>query len=100
MDEEIASQLDQDLVTDLLTQFQSHHAPGSKKSPEPPKSQLAVEIPSISNSDEYDFLPGHFDVRCIIGEATATTMEPLYRVKLRSGEIELVRAIQSHFTFT
>ncbi|KAE8328355.1 PHD/FYVE-zinc-finger like domain-containing protein [Aspergillus sergii] len=89
MDEEIASQLNEDLVADLLSQFQREsHAQIPEGSPGPIKSQLAVETPTISNSDEYDFLPGHFDVRCVISEAIETAKEPSYLVKLRSGETE------------
>ncbi|KAE8379677.1 PHD/FYVE-zinc-finger like domain-containing protein [Aspergillus bertholletiae] len=89
MDEDIASQMDEDLVADLLSQSQSEsNTQLFKISPEPSKSHLAVEAPTISNSDDYDFLPGHFDVRCVISEAIETENEPSYLVKLRSGETE------------
>ena len=94
MDEEIASHLNEHHVADLLSQFQrKSHSPMPEGSPGPSKSQLAVETPIISNSDEYDFLPGHFDVRCVISEAIMTTKEPSYLVKLRSGETETVRTL-------
>lgn len=50
----------------------------------------AVEIPTIRNPDEYEFLPGHYDVRYIISETSDEDQGTAYRVKLRSGEIETV----------
>ncbi|KAE8349867.1 PHD/FYVE-zinc-finger like domain-containing protein [Aspergillus coremiiformis] len=95
MDEVSVTQLNEELVEDILAHFQTRsHPPAPEASPEPPKSRLSVEIPTISNSNEYDFLPGHFHVRCVIGEATETTNEPSYLVKLRSGETEKMSSSQ------
>ncbi|KAE8394216.1 hypothetical protein BDV23DRAFT_180013 [Aspergillus alliaceus] len=91
MDEEIATQLNEDLASDILAQFhRKPHKQIPEGSPEPSKSQLAIEIPTISNIDEYEFLPGHFQVRCIISKATDTTNKPSYLVRLRSGETEMM----------
>ena len=50
----------------------------------------AVEVPSISNAEEYEFLPGHSDIRSIISETSDANQRTLYQVKLKSGEIETV----------
>ncbi len=51
----------------------------------------AVEIPILSNLEEYEWLPGHFNVRYIIEEASSeASFEPSYRVKLGSGETQVV----------
>lgn len=49
-----------------------------------------VEIPAISNPHEYEFLPGHHDVRCIISETSVKNQGTMYRVKLKSGEIQTI----------
>ncbi|KAL2862856.1 putative chromatin remodeling complex subunit (Chd3) [Aspergillus lucknowensis] len=47
----------------------------------------AVEVPAISNPDDYEYLPGHFNVRYVIQEVSSdTSLEPSYRVKLESRE--------------
>lgn len=51
----------------------------------------AVEIPPIANPEEYEFLPGHFAVRYVISEISHPINEPSYRVRLRSGESDIVR---------
>lgn len=52
----------------------------------------AVEIPVISDTEDYEFLPGHFSVRSIISETLDADqeLEPIFRVELESGEIETV----------
>jgi hypothetical protein len=51
----------------------------------------AVEIPTFSNLEEYEWLPGHFNVRYIIEEVSSeASLEPLYRSKLESGETQVV----------
>ena len=47
-----------------------------------------VDIPKIPNKDEYEHLPGHFTVDRVLSEYSHDG----YLVKLRSGEVELVRA--------
>lgn len=49
-----------------------------------------VEIPAISNPHEYEFLPGHRDVRYIVSETSVKNQGTMYRVKLKSGEIQTV----------
>ncbi|KAL4896819.1 PHD/FYVE-zinc-finger like domain-containing protein [Aspergillus ambiguus] len=85
MDPDTSSTLDEQLISDLF----SMSKPETKsKSPEEQRALgsqvIAVEVPSIPDADEYKFLPGHFDVRCVIRE----TNTGLYSVKLRSGETE------------
>lgn len=52
---------------------------------------VAVEVPKIENSEEYEYLPGHFDVRYITSEKLGEDGEALYTVRLQSGEIQTVR---------
>lgn len=51
----------------------------------------AVEVPPIANPEEYEFLPGHFGVRYVISKISHPLNEPSYRVRLRSGESDIVR---------
>lgn len=53
----------------------------------PARETPAFEIipPVISNSNDYEYLPGHFAVRRIL-ELHSTTEKPLYTVRLQSGE--------------
>jgi hypothetical protein len=109
----------EDLVADLLAKFNGSHTthtqcersqstlqrttqPGPQQasqqeqplSPDPMPHEMrlaAVEIPSIANPEEYEFLPGHFAVRYVIGEISHPLNEPSYRVRLRSGESDIVR---------
>ncbi|KAL4919999.1 PHD/FYVE-zinc-finger like domain-containing protein [Aspergillus aurantiobrunneus] len=51
----------------------------------------AVEVPVLSNFEEYEWLPGHFNVRYIIQELSSeTSSEPSYIVKLESRETEII----------
>lgn len=100
------------LVADLLQQFSStdHKAPQqplatsshsrSEPAAEPttaipsPKvaseeKAYAVEVPAISDADEYEFLPGHFVVREIL-EKKQTAEGPRYKVELESSDKEWV----------
>ena len=45
-----------------------------------------IEIPDIPNKDEYQHLPGHFEVSRVLSEYSASR----YLVKLRSGERDIV----------
>ncbi|KAL2835202.1 hypothetical protein BDW59DRAFT_137315 [Aspergillus cavernicola] len=71
---------------------------GPKKvrdSPEISGPQMtAVEVPFISNTDEYGWLPGHFNVRYIIQEVSETSSEPSYQVKLESHETQIISSSQ------
>ncbi|GIC90589.1 putative chromatin remodeling complex subunit (Chd3) [Aspergillus udagawae] len=62
-------------------------------SPDPTPREMrlaAVEIPPIANPEEYEFLPGHFAVRYVISKISHPIDEPSYRVRLRSGESDIV----------
>ncbi|KAL4887047.1 hypothetical protein BJY04DRAFT_213010 [Aspergillus karnatakaensis] len=51
----------------------------------------AVEIPFIAGLSEYEWLPGHFQVRYIIQEVSLEdSYEPSYLVKLESRENEII----------
>ncbi|KAL4778932.1 PHD/FYVE-zinc-finger like domain-containing protein [Aspergillus varians] len=51
----------------------------------------AVEVPGLSNLEEYEWLPGHFNVRYVIQEVSSeTSSEPSYLVKLESRETEII----------
>ncbi|KAH8434953.1 putative chromatin remodeling complex subunit (Chd3) [Aspergillus melleus] len=59
----------------------------------PRTSQLPqIEVPALSDSNEYEFLPGHFEVRCVISETDS--VNEIYKVKLRSREVETVSSTQ------
>jgi hypothetical protein len=50
-----------------------------------------VEVPVIPNPEEYEYLPGHFNVRYVIQEVSSDiSPEPAYLVKLESREIATV----------
>ncbi|KAA8649844.1 putative chromatin remodeling complex subunit (Chd3) [Aspergillus tanneri] len=117
MESDASAQLNDALVADLLAQFNASARPAAPRftaakrdvsenavaesvvpdniATEMPNQMFSppqmpvVEIPSIANSDEYDYLPGHFDVRCVISEAVDAGKES-YLVELRSGEIETI----------
>ncbi|KAL5361398.1 hypothetical protein BJX96DRAFT_84461 [Aspergillus floccosus] len=88
MDSEESNALDEQLMTDL---FSTSKPESHKISPEEQNALVsrvvAVEPPSISDSDEYEWLPGHFDVRCVLQEAEDADF---YVVKLKSGEVEMM----------
>ncbi|KAE8148985.1 PHD/FYVE-zinc-finger like domain-containing protein [Aspergillus avenaceus] len=91
MDEDLELQLNGDLAADLLAQTNGgSHAPVPEESSAPARPQIMVEIPAISNKDEYDFLPGHFDVQHVIKETTIASEEPSYLVRFRSGGLDFV----------
>lgn len=58
---------------------------------------VAVEIPRVENSEEYEYLPGHFDVRYITDKKLDKNGEALYTVRLQSGEIQTVRSRSCKF---
>jgi hypothetical protein len=66
----------------------SEEEQASQRSPSPKlQNGFFVDIPKIPNKDEYEHLPGHFTVDRILSEYS----QDRYLVKLRSGEVELVR---------
>ncbi|PLB40109.1 putative chromatin remodeling complex subunit (Chd3) [Aspergillus candidus] len=81
------------------SRMENSQSPQPKAQPKETREELlqgprmvAVEIhpPPESNLEEYEFLPGHFDVNYIIDETEELEPEPFYRVKLRSGEVQKV----------
>lgn len=61
--------------------------PSSPVGMRPALELAAVEVPTIANSEEYELLPGHFDVHCVISEKLDHNEATSYQVKLRSGEL-------------
>lgn len=83
------------------SRMENSQSPQPKAQPKETREELlqgprmvAVEIhpPPESNLEEYEFLPGHFDVNYIIDETEELEPEPFYRVKLRSGEVQKARS--------
>ena len=67
-------------------------AQAAEAQPLPVLKFAGVEVPAPVNSDEYEYLPGHFEVRHVIREEwDADEDESLYNIKLRSGETQTVR---------
>ncbi|KAL4803624.1 hypothetical protein BDV18DRAFT_144070 [Aspergillus unguis] len=67
----------------------------SKKEKEATKptgpEMVAVEVPTLQNLEEYEWLEGHFNVRYIIKEASSEgSYEPLYLVRLESRESQVI----------
>ena len=62
----------------------------SEQAQQPEIRLVAVEVPKLENSEEYEYLPGHFDVRYIINEKWDEEGEAMYTVRLRSGELQTV----------
>lgn len=84
---------------DILAQFQARNSEAAVEpaSPSPipvegrpGQSLAAVEPPSLVDSDEYDFLPGHFDVYRVLSERYISNTPASYQVKMRSGELQTV----------
>ncbi|OOF95091.1 hypothetical protein ASPCADRAFT_49336 [Aspergillus carbonarius ITEM 5010] len=80
-----------DLVMELFAKFNN---PTSRpEQPQQPKSEpLMVEIPVAAASylSQYEFLPGHFDVRYVISEISEADAGLSYQVRLQSGETEMM----------
>lgn len=76
---------EQDNPDPPLFDAMSSNEPGDK-SLSPHTMVIEIRVPHISDTDEYEFLPGHFKVRKVIEELD----ENSYLVKLRSGETEKV----------
>lgn len=112
-----------DLVVDLLPQFNAASAQAQAEQPashnsQPTGSQVqpanqlqetlqlaittedgqpselklaAVEIPAVVNGEEYENLPGHSAVRYIISEEQDDDGDVVYKVRMRSSELQTVR---------
>ena len=66
----------------------SEEEQSSQRGPSPElQNEFFIDIPKIPNKDEYEHLPGHFTVDHVLSEYS----QDRYLVKLRSGEVELVR---------
>ncbi|KAL4932749.1 putative chromatin remodeling complex subunit (Chd3) [Aspergillus undulatus] len=56
---------------------------------------IAVEVPVLSNLEEYEWPPGHHTVRYIIQEVSSEdSYEPSYSVKLESGETQVITSLR------
>jgi chromodomain-helicase-DNA-binding protein 4 len=51
---------------------------------------LEVVVPTVTNSSNYKYLPGHFAVRRILKMNSDNPKTPLYTVRLKSGERQTV----------
>lgn len=69
----------QEVSASEFSQIMQHHPP-----PE-------VSVPRVDNPSEYEYLPGHFTARRILRIDPSSPQQPMYTVRLRSGEQETVR---------
>lgn len=97
---------DGDMVKELFAKF-NNPTVSREEELEPQsisESSVTVEIPVTSTIDlsQYEFLPGHFDVRYVISESSEADAGLSYQVKLQSGETETVgiawASFDSHFS--
>ena len=59
--------------------------------PQPELKFVGVEVPVLVNHEEYEYLPGHFEVKHVIREQwDVDEGESLFKVTLRSGEVQRV----------
>lgn len=59
--------------------------------PQPELKFVGVEVPAPVNDEEYEYLPGHFEVKHVIREQwDIDEDESLFKVRLRSGEVQRV----------
>ena len=67
---------------------QPFHKPDTLSPPEPthPTNDFYIDIPALSDKEEYEHLPGYFTIHKIVREVSPAR----YLVKLRSGEVDLV----------
>ncbi|PYH90192.1 hypothetical protein BO71DRAFT_444079 [Aspergillus ellipticus CBS 707.79] len=83
----------EDLVQELFAKFNNPLTTTRAKNPVRPETPpLVVEIPSTSTKDlsQYEFLPGHSDVRYVVSENSEADAGLSYQVKLQSGEVEMM----------
>jgi hypothetical protein len=74
----------------------SEEEQASQRGPSPKsQNEFFIDIPNIPNKDEYEHLPGYFTVDRVLSEYSPDR----YLVKLRSGEVELVRVPKCSSTF-
>lgn len=99
------------LVAQLLSQFNSTSRPSAPdvgpENQESHNSEIAgtTQYPSVEvvapiseNPSDYKYLPGHFVARRILHVDSTDPQQPLYTVRLRSGERETVR--HNHLSLT
>ncbi|GKZ35566.1 hypothetical protein AbraIFM66950_006265 [Aspergillus brasiliensis] len=89
---------DGDMVKELFAKFSNptthrEEQPELQSKHEP---SVTVEIPVTSFNDlsQYEYLPGHFDVRYVISEISEADAGLSYQVKLQSGETEMMSFAQ------
>ena len=54
-------------------------------------STIEIAVPNVDNPDDYEYLPGHFAIRRILRLVSDDPKNPVYAVRLQSGELEMVR---------
>lgn len=60
---------------------------------------IEVTVPTVPNASDYEYLPGHFSVRCILGMGPDQSGEASYEVKLESRE-RITVSLHSIFFFS
>lgn len=84
-------ELPQESYTADQIQQAAQLAAAAEAQPLPELKFVGVEVPAPVNSGEYEYLPGHFEVRHVIREEwDVDEDESSYVVKLRSGEVQRV----------
>lgn len=101
------------IVAQLLSQFNSNSRPTSARDVRPENQEshsseiaqttqypsVEVVVPIVENPSDYKYFPDHFVVRRILHVDSTDPQQPLYTVRLRSGERETVRHNHLSFTF-
>jgi chromodomain-helicase-DNA-binding protein 4 len=72
----------------------------SESSPAREAPPFEIVPPVVSNSNDYEYLPGHFAVHRILELDSSIAEKPLYTVRLQSGERETVISNQLFFHMT
>ena len=70
----------------ILSQFTAVNVGQPRKSNRP---RVEVNVPFIENHEQYEYLPGHSNVRYVISQVHG---EKAYKVRFESGDIEKVRS--------
>ena len=84
-------ELPQEPYTADQTQQTAQLATAVETQPQPELKFVGVEVPAPMNDEEYEYLPGHFEVKHVIREQwDAHENESLFKVRLRSGEVQRV----------
>lgn len=76
----------QEVPASEFSQIMQHH------------SSFEISVPMVDNPSDYEYLPGHFAARRILRIDPTSPQQPMYTVRLRSGERETVRHTQSVLT--